>query len=93
MIYTQMLFALAMDKIVFGHTPEILSIIGSSMILGSAIFVAVRKEGSATSTINADTTNHPRFADEERGLVAGIDTEDEDAEEIPMREVITVRTV
>jgi drug/metabolite transporter (DMT)-like permease len=91
MIYTQMLFALAMDKLIFGHSPELLSIIGSSMILGSAIYVAVRKESSAIPAPNADSQLH--VADEERGLVDGMDAEDGDSEEIPMREVITVRTV
>lgn len=43
MIYTQMLFALTFDKIVFDTTPGLLSIAGSSLILGSALFVAVYK--------------------------------------------------
>ncbi|KAF2101083.1 hypothetical protein NA57DRAFT_24049, partial [Rhizodiscina lignyota] len=43
MVYTQMLFALAFDKMFFGTTPGLLSIAGSSLILGSAIYVAVHK--------------------------------------------------
>lgn len=43
MVYTQMLFALAFDKLFFDTTPGLLSIAGSSLILGSAIYVAVRK--------------------------------------------------
>lgn len=46
MVYTQMLFALAFDKLVWGTTPGTLSIIGSSLILGSAIYVAMHKEDS-----------------------------------------------
>ncbi|KAF1814521.1 hypothetical protein P152DRAFT_393334 [Eremomyces bilateralis CBS 781.70] len=44
MTYTQMLFALTFDKLIFGTTPGVLSLIGSSLILGSAIFVAVKKD-------------------------------------------------
>lgn len=44
MSYTQMLFALTFDKLVFNHTPGLLSIAGSSLILGSAIVVALQKQ-------------------------------------------------
>ncbi|KAK0353307.1 hypothetical protein LTR91_020671 [Friedmanniomyces endolithicus] len=39
--YTQMLFALSFDKFFFGHTPDLLSIAGSTLILGSAIYIAL----------------------------------------------------
>jgi hypothetical protein len=89
MIYTQMLFALAMDKLIFGHSPELLSIIGSSMILGSAIYVAVKKD-SSSSPKNED--GYQPVDDEERGLVDGMDDEDGDSEDIPMREVLAGAT-
>ena len=38
-----MLFALGADRFVFGHSPGLLSIVGSSLILGSAIVVALQK--------------------------------------------------
>ena len=44
MVYSQMLFALGFDKLIFGHTPGVMSILGSSLILGSAIVVAVQKD-------------------------------------------------
>lgn len=44
MVYTQMLFALIFDKAVFGTDPSVLSLVGSSLILGSALYVAVQKE-------------------------------------------------
>ena len=44
MVYTNMLFALAFDKIVFDTTPGALSILGSSLILGSALYVALQKD-------------------------------------------------
>jgi len=43
MVYTQMLFALLFDKLIFGTTPSMLSLLGSGLILSSAIFIAVRK--------------------------------------------------
>ena len=81
MVYTQMLFALTFDKIVFGTTPGLLSIVGSSLILGSAIYVAVHK--------NAATMPQQRRAeemvggtyDEEQGLVAGMDVIGEEEHE------------
>lgn len=38
MIYTNMLWALVMDKLVFGSVPGWSSVVGSLLILGSAIF-------------------------------------------------------
>ena len=46
MTYTQMLFALAGDRIIFGHTPGIMSILGSSLILGGAVVVAIQSDPS-----------------------------------------------
>ena len=43
MIYTNMLFALALDKLVFGQSPGWWSLGGSGLILGSAVFVALQK--------------------------------------------------
>ena len=42
MVYTQMLFALAFDKVVFNTTPGLWGIAGSSLILGSALYVALQ---------------------------------------------------
>lgn len=46
MVYTQMLFALAFDQIVFNTTPGIWGIVGSSFILGSALYVALHKNNN-----------------------------------------------
>ncbi|KAL2073232.1 hypothetical protein VTL71DRAFT_10556 [Oculimacula yallundae] len=43
MIYTNMLFALALDKLVFNQSPGWWSLAGSGLILGSAVFVALKK--------------------------------------------------
>ncbi|KAL1612435.1 hypothetical protein SLS60_000662 [Paraconiothyrium brasiliense] len=65
MVYVQMLFALSFDKIVFGTTPRALSILGSSLILGSAIYVATHKEDP-----KKDEGRRERGSgEEERGLM------------------------
>ena len=63
-----MLFALAFDKLVWGTTPGALSIVGSSLILGSAIYVAMHKEDSKKE----ERGNRERALtrDEERGLMS-----------------------
>ena len=58
MVYTQMLFALAFDKIVFNTTPGVWGIAGSSLILGSALYVAL-------------LNNNKEKKDEGRGEVIG----------------------
>lgn len=69
MLYTQMLFAVGFDKVIFGTTPALLSIIGSSLILGSAIYVAVHKEtGKVADNVDRDITVTGR-GEEELGLV------------------------
>jgi hypothetical protein len=85
MIYTQMLFALVMDQLVFGHLPELLSIIGSVLILGSAITIAFKK----TAPISSDrkvAEGPVVMLDEELGLMEAEAIEE--AEEIAMREIM-----
>jgi drug/metabolite transporter (DMT)-like permease len=54
MVYTQMLFALAGDKVVFGVTPTALSWVGSAFILAGAMWVAAaRDQPPATSAADS----------------------------------------
>lgn len=69
MVYTQMLFALAFDKIVWNTSPGLLSILGSSLILGSALYVAVHKNKTQESPVTE------RRGDEEIGLMSEEDVE------------------
>jgi hypothetical protein len=76
-----MLFALSFDKFFFGHSPGWMSILGSSLILGPAIFVAMQKNVDETKESNGSGVG---ALDEEsqRGLMGGVDEEDGiDAEE------------
>lgn len=80
-----MLFALTFDKLVWGTTPGALSIIGSSLILGSAIYVAMNK-GDPNKKIEPTRRGDE---EEERGLMSpaldGDDDEDRDIQMGPLR--------
>jgi len=88
MVYTQMLFALLFDKLIFGTTPSLLSLVGSGLILSSAIFIAMRKanlkqkeeelkakQAAAVATDNdVEMQSHrPQETEEQQGLVKGMD--------------------
>jgi hypothetical protein len=87
MVYMQMLFALAFDKLVWGTTPGALSITGSSLILGSAIYVAMNKEAPKEKVEPMGRGDD----EEERGLISPefegeqIDTEEADILMRPLR--------
>jgi hypothetical protein len=82
MVYTQMLFALGFDKLVFGTTPGALSIIGSSLILGSAIYVAMQEE---KDKVHTDIRGRASW-EEEVGLISpNILAEDDGEAEIHLR--------
>lgn len=76
MVYVQMLFALSFDKLVWGTTPGALSIIGSSLILGSAIYVAMHKEAPKQAGVERERGDQ----EEGRGLMAvELDMDQDDA--------------
>ena len=76
MVYTQMLFALAFDKIVFNTTPGVWGIAGSSLILGSALYVALHSNNNKTKDRQGRGDGR---GDEEVALV-GDDAGDDDVE-------------
>jgi hypothetical protein len=81
MTYTQMLFALTFDKFFFGHSPGWMSILGSSLILGPAIFVAMQNNVDGTKESNGNSAG-ARDEEAQRGLMGRLDEEDGlDAEE------------
>lgn len=45
MVYSQILFALVLDKAVWGVWPGVWSFVGSALVLGSAVWVAVGNGG------------------------------------------------
>ncbi len=95
MTYTQMLFALGFDKLIFGHTPGVMSIIGSSLILGSAIVVAVQQDPNRGQPNRHGVREERGSVDEEAraGLMAGADIENsEDHDRLPVQ-VVQLRTL
>ncbi|KAI2636576.1 hypothetical protein GGS26DRAFT_549635 [Hypomontagnella submonticulosa] len=64
LIYTQMVFALVLERIVWGTTPPVESLFGSALIIGSAIWVSLQKNKSPSAT-----NKKAPVADEERSLL------------------------
>ena len=74
MVYTQILFALAFDKLIFNTTPGGWSIVGSSLVLGSALYIAVHEENTRKKTPNGEAS-----VSEEVGLMSSDEEEDDGA--------------
>ncbi|KAI4231605.1 MAG: hypothetical protein L6R40_007694 [Gallowayella cf. fulva] len=84
MVYTNMLFALAFDKIVFDTTLSRLSILGSSLILGSTLYIAVKQDpskkcpsgeracGDEEVGLRRHGGENDRVSNEERGSLRGV---------------------
>ncbi|KAL7270548.1 hypothetical protein RUND412_006735 [Rhizina undulata] len=70
MVYTQMVFALIFEWLVWGNVPGLLSIIGGGMILGSALVVNIWKGKDTQNKGNGKQTS-----DEERPLMGTEDRE------------------
>lgn len=89
MTYTQMLFALFFDKLIFGHTPGVMSIMGSSLILGSAVLVAMQKAPERAK--QKDQNDRGNEDDESRmGLMSGSTSDvetSEDHDRLPVQEI------
>lgn len=83
MVYVQMLFALSFDKLIWGTTPGALSIVGSSLILGSAIYVAMHKEDPKKAGAVRERANQ----EEEQGLMGPDTDRDEDRQDIQLSSV------
>ncbi len=69
MIYTQLVTALVIERVVWGTTPPVESFIGSALIIGAAIWVGVQKK-------TPDVEKPPGVVDEETSLLRA---EDQDA--------------
>lgn len=66
MVYTQVLFGMAFDKIIWNLTPGIWSCLGSLVVLGSALYVAIWGAAARAGGQDKEWGN----GDEELGLVA-----------------------
>ncbi|KAJ6260351.1 hypothetical protein Dda_4577 [Drechslerella dactyloides] len=80
MVYAQMVFALLWDKLIWDRLPSWASILGSALILGSAFWVAVRKNQTSKDPARVtrrEARQELQTGDEERGLVAAKGSDDE----------------
>ncbi|KAI5799959.1 integral membrane protein DUF6 [Geopyxis carbonaria] len=75
MVYSQMLFALFWERVVWGRSPAPLSIFGSMLILGSVLYVGLRKRVPEKVEVPV------QVPDEEVGLVGDVDVDLEDEDE------------
>ncbi|KAI1770430.1 hypothetical protein F4818DRAFT_262203 [Hypoxylon cercidicola] len=74
LIYTQMVFALVLERVVWGTTPPAESLFGSALIIGSAIWVSLQKNKTAAN-------KKELVVDEERSLLgAAVAPVEEDRE-------------
>jgi drug/metabolite transporter (DMT)-like permease len=64
MVYVQMLFALFYDKVIWGSTPKPISVVGSALILGSAVYVAVAQEPRAEPVDRGEDPREGGFKDD-----------------------------
>lgn len=54
MVYTQIVFALTLDAIVFHTIPHVVSLLGCAMIMGSAVFLAWHRTKARKKAGNAE---------------------------------------
>ncbi|KAI8957023.1 hypothetical protein F5Y11DRAFT_341119 [Daldinia sp. FL1419] len=73
LIYTQMVFALILERVVWGTTPPAESLFGSALIIGSVIWVSLQKNKAAAK-------QKALVVDEERSLL-GADAPTENRED------------
>jgi drug/metabolite transporter (DMT)-like permease len=80
MVYSQVVFALIVDKIAWGTTPGPVSIMGGLTVLGSVFAVAITREGAAKSVEDIEAEDRPidGGGDEEMQLMAKEESEDSD---------------
>lgn len=83
MVYTSMIFALGFDRWIFGTVPGWWSLGGCACILGSAIFIAVRKADGVDCSKEVLQLQAVGVmpAEEEVGMLSDMDGSAQEAEE------------
>ncbi|KAL6310220.1 hypothetical protein BKA93DRAFT_754933 [Sparassis latifolia] len=77
-IYVQIIFATIYDRIFFNSTPSLLSVIGTVIIMTSAIYVALTKQNSNAGKTNEESSDDAAL---EEGLLSHQDEETEELKE------------
>ena len=84
------LFALLFDRYIFGTIPGVWSLLGSGLILGSAVFVAVHKGVVAGGRRAGAQAEVGLLRDEERAMLGDVEAfgeEGGDEEDLPLMEI------
>ncbi|KAK3706005.1 hypothetical protein LTR37_012999 [Vermiconidia calcicola] len=74
MAYSQLIFAIGFDKLIFGHTPDLYSFIGSFLITGAAITIALQQNPDQGNEQNKN--DNGTEGDEESSAGTMIEMED-----------------
>ena len=71
MMYLQMVFALVVERIIWGTTPTFLSLLGASLIIGAAIWVSLQKDQATAAASRADDLELQRQQEQQKTLAVG----------------------
>jgi len=75
--YTQLVFALILERIVWGTTPSGWSLIGAALIIGAALWVMLQKNHGPSPTVEVAKQQSESRADDEESSLLGRSTEEE----------------
>ncbi|KAF7328954.1 Aldo-keto reductase [Mycena venus] len=84
-MYTQIIFASVLERIFFHTTPTLLSLLGTSIIMSSALYVALtkKKNAEAGKPEQVDGINRPDDVSLEEGLLENFKAEGDMQDESP----------
>lgn len=68
-VYTEIIYAVLLDRIIFQSTPPLLSILGTAIILSSALYVAISKQAEPVNPISLQSSTV------EEGLLSSAENE------------------
>ena len=75
MMYLQMVFALVVERVIWGTTPTFMSLLGASLIIGAAIWVSLQKSQAAATTTAASRADELHQLQQQKRL-AGLEDEE-----------------
>ncbi|KAI5455629.1 hypothetical protein BGZ63DRAFT_368622 [Mariannaea sp. PMI_226] len=67
LIYTQMVFALIIERVVWGTTPPLTSFLGSTLIIGAAVWVSMQKKSVSVQRKPLPDDERPLLDSEDEG--------------------------
>ncbi|KAM0793653.1 hypothetical protein ACM66B_001084 [Microbotryomycetes sp. NB124-2] len=87
-VYSNLLFAIMLERIVFHHLPDVWSVIGATIIVGGAIRVALDKsKKQADPNVSDKRSDDPDADSDGEQDSAGLDVPDQIVEERPLQDL------